>query len=240
MAKECRRWLEDPERALSDEQKRWLKPHGALTCALAAGLYAFNWAIVRAWFRLRVKGLAQLPEREPFVLIPNHLSYLDPQVLAGALRFRHLRRTYWGVSTANPFYRLFGRLGQVVPIDPDHALLSSLAFGAAVLKRGHHLVWFAEGTLSTTGELQPFKAGIGILLEHFPTLAVPVAIHGTNRALPIGKWWPRPKPVLVEFGRPLGPRELERQAQGDRPQERIVNALHEQLAILLKSTPDLR
>ena len=233
-------WLEDPERALSDGQKLWLKPHGAMTSAVAAGLYAFNWALVRAWFRLRVKGLAHLPEHQPFVLIPNHLSHLDPQVLAAALGFRQLRRTYWGVITTNPFHRLFGRLGQVVPIDPDHALLSSLAFGAAVLKRGHHLVWFAEGTLSPTGELQPFKPGIGILLERFPTLAVPVAIHGTHRALPIGNWWPRPKPVTVEFGRPLSPRNLERQGKGERPQERIVSALHEQLAVLLGSTPDPR
>ncbi|MBV8223821.1 MAG: 1-acyl-sn-glycerol-3-phosphate acyltransferase, partial [Verrucomicrobia bacterium] len=152
-------WLEDPERALSDEQKRWLNPHGPLAFAVAASLYAFNWVFVRAWFRLRVKGLAHLPEQQPFVLIPNHLSYLDPQVIAGALRFGQLRRTYWGVSTANPFHRLFGRLGQVVPIDPEQALFSSLAFGAAVLKRGHHLVWFAEGALSPTGMLQPFKPG---------------------------------------------------------------------------------
>jgi long-chain acyl-CoA synthetase len=228
--------LKDPEQVLSAEQKRWLKPHGAMTSAVAAALYALNWVLVRAWFRLRVKGLVHLPEKLPFVLIPNHLSYLDPQVIAAALRYRQLHRTYWGVITANPFIGLFRRLGQVVPIDPDHALISSLAFGAAVLKRGNHLVWFAEGALSPTGELQPFKPGIGILLEHFQTLAVPVAIHGTDRALPVGKLCPRPKPVMVEFGRPLSPRDLEQQGKGNRPHERILDALHGHLTVLRSSS----
>ena len=227
--------LEDPEQVLSAKQKRWLKPHGAMTSAVAAGLYALNWVLVRAWFRLRVKGLSHLPEKQPFVLIPNHLSYLDPQVIAAALRFRQLRRTYWGVITTNPFIGVFRRLGQVVPIDPDHGLISSLALGAAVLKHGNHLVWFAEGALSPTGELQPFKPGIGILLERFQTLAVPVAIHGTDRALPVGKLWPRPKPVMVEFGQPLSPRHLEQQGKGNRPYERILDALHEQLTVLRSS-----
>jgi long-chain acyl-CoA synthetase len=228
--------LENPEEVLSAEKKRWLKPHRAITSAVAAGLYALNWVLVRIWFSLRVKGLAQLPENQPFVLVPNHLSYLDPQVVAAALRFSQLRRTYWGVITTNPFIGLFRRLGQVVPIDPDHALISSLAFGAAVLKRGNHLVWFAEGTISSTGQLQPFKSGIGILLERFQTLAVPVAIHGTNRALPVGRLWPRPTPVMVEFGRPLSPRDLEQQGKGRRPHERIVDALHEHLTVLLSSS----
>ncbi len=228
--------LEDPEQVLSAEQKHWFKPHGAMTSAVAGGLYALNWLLVRAWFRLRVKGLAYLPKKQPFVLVPNHLSYLDPQVIAAALRLCQLRRTYWGVITTNPFTGLFGRLGQVVPIDPDHALISSLAFGAAVLKRGNNLVWFAEGTISPTGELQPFKPGIGILLERFQTLAVPVAIHGTDRALPVGRLWPRPKPVMVEFGRPLSPRDLEQQGKGNRPHERILDALHEHLTVLRSSS----
>ena len=227
--------LDDPEQVLGAKQKRWLKPHGAMTSAVALGLYALNWVLVRAWFRLRVKGLAHLPEKQPFVLIPNHLSYLDPQVIAAALRFRQLRRTYWGVITTNPFIGVFRRLGQVVPIDPDHALISSLALAAAVLKQSNHLVWFAEGAISPTGELQPFKPGIGILLERFQTLAVPVAIHGTDRALPVGKLWPRSKPVTVEFGQPLSPRHLEQQGKGNRPYERILDALHEQLTALRRS-----
>ena len=85
--------LEDPEQVLSAEQKRWLKPHGAMTSAVAAGLYALNWVLVRAWFRLRVKGLAHLPEKQPFVLIPNHLSYLDPHAY---------QRLFASVSCAGP------------------------------------------------------------------------------------------------------------------------------------------
>jgi long-chain acyl-CoA synthetase len=35
--------LEDPEQVLNAEQKRSLKPRGAMTSAVVAGLYALNW-----------------------------------------------------------------------------------------------------------------------------------------------------------------------------------------------------
>ena len=232
-------WLEQPEDLLSEKQKRWLKPHGAIASLVTMCLYALNWVVTRTLFGLRVKGRSHLPTDKPFVLVPNHLSYLDPQVIAAALGYHQLRQTYWGgwtgVMTTNPLNRLFSRLAQVVPIDADRALISSLSFGAAVLERGNNLVWFPEGAMSRTGRLQPFKGGIGILLERFQTLVLPVAIHGTDQAMPPGKLVPRRTQVTVAFGCALSVRDLERQGQGSRPHERIASALREHLVALQQS-----
>ena len=132
----------------------------------------------------RVEGLEHLPEQGPFVLVSNHVSYADSPALAAALGYRRLRQTYWagwtGVAFRNPLFRLMSRLAQVVPIEQGRAALSSLAFGAAVLKRKKNLIWFPEGGFSPTGALQPFKPGIGLLLEHYPVPVVPVFLHGTR------------------------------------------------------------
>jgi long-chain acyl-CoA synthetase len=128
--------------------------------------------------------------------------------------------------------RLVSRLGHVVPIDSHRAVFSSLAFGAAVLKRQEKLVWFPEGHRSHTGELQPFRPGIGVLLNRFPVPVVPVFIRGTHEAMPPGKAWPRPKKLTITFGKPLDPRELEQRGEGEQPQERIVRALYEHVAEL--------
>lgn len=230
--------LEQPETVLSDIQRRWLRPLNAFQAGLSRWLYALNRGVIRSVFRLRVIGLENVPEQDAFVLTPNHTSSLDPFAIAAALDYRQLRRMYWGgwtgIAFHNPVNRLVSRLAQVVPLDPQRAVLSSLAFGAAVLKRGRSLVWFPEGQRSPDGKLQPFKPGIGMLLAHFQAPAVPVYIQGTYAALPRGHWLPRLKRITVVFGQPLDADTLRQQSQAEHAQERIVQALHEQVAQLSK------
>jgi hypothetical protein len=58
-------------------------------------------------------------------------------------------------------------LCHVVPSDPNCAAAASLAFGAAVLRGKHILVWDPEGGHSKTGKLTPLRSGIGMLLKHY-------------------------------------------------------------------------
>ena len=166
---------------------------------------------MRGPFRLRVKGLENLPDEGPFIIAPNHVSYLDAFAVAAALRHSVLRRTYWAGWTGAAFgnlARLVSRLAQVVPIDLGRAGFSSLAFGAAVLRRGQNLVWFAEGERSPTGTLQPFKPGVGMLLSYYPVPVVPVFIRGTYEAMPRGGFLRRLEQVTVTFGEPFDTRSF--------------------------------
>jgi long-chain acyl-CoA synthetase len=229
--------LEQPEEVLSDEQKRWLEPLGAAKSVVARGMFALNRALARKVFHLHVEGAEHLPREGPFVLAPNHVSFLDPFAVAAALDYRRLRHTYGGggggKAFSNPFTRLVSRLAQAVPIDSHRAVFSSLAFGAVVLKSQKNLIWFPEGHRSPTGELQPFKPGIGMLLDRYPVPVVPMFIDGTHEAMPPGRAWVQPKKVTVIFGNPLDPRELEQQGEGEQPQSRIVQALHEHVAQMM-------
>ena len=199
--------LARPEEILDERQQRWLAPLGPAASAVARGMFALNRTLLLGPFRLRVEGVKNLPDGVPFIIAPNHVSYLDSFAVAAALDESVLRRTYWagwtGAAFGNPLTRLVSRLAQVVPVDPDRAGLSSLAFGAAVLRRGRNLVWFAEGERSETGRLQQFKPGLGILLDHYPVPVVPVFISGTYEAMPRGKFLRRLAQVKVTFGEPL-------------------------------------
>jgi long-chain acyl-CoA synthetase len=228
--------LEQPEMVLSEYQKGSLEPFGPVKTTVARGIFAINRAIARKVFGMSIEGIEHLPREGSFVLTPNHVSSLDPCAIAAALDYRHLRHTYWAgradTAFSNPLKRLVSRLGHVVPIDSHRAVFSSLAFGAAVLKRQEKLVWFPEGHRSHTGELQPFRPGLGVLLDRFPVPVVPVFIRGTHQAMPPGKAWPRPKKLTITFGKPLDPRELEQRGEGEQPQDRIVRALCEHVAEL--------
>ena len=232
--------LEDPERVLGARQRSWMRRPGPVRLALTRVAWAFDRLLARLLFHVRAEGLERLPRTGAVVLAPNHGSHLDAFVIAALLDPERLRRTYWaawtGVAFTNAMVRLLSRLGQVVPVDPERGASSSLAFGVALLKRGDTLVWFPEGQRTRDGRLQPFKAGLGLIVQAAPAPIVPVHIEGTFEALPRGRIVPRPRHVTVRFGRPLDPRDLERRGHGDDPAERIVHALRRHVAALARSS----
>jgi long-chain acyl-CoA synthetase len=226
--------LDDPEGSLTDEQKLWLQPQTVVQKTLNRLGYALTRLIMSVLFRLDVQGRDNLPESGPYVVAPNHASYLDPFALAPGLGYRRLRNTYWAGWTnilfANWFVRRFSRIAQVVPIDPERAVGSSLAFGGAVLARGLILVWFPEGQRSETGKLQAFKPGLGMLLDRFRVPVLPVTIGGAYEALPRHRRLPRLFPIRVTIHPPVDPQVLEEEGQGKDGAERIMSGLQQRMA----------
>ncbi|MFP4314630.1 MAG: AMP-binding protein [Desulfovibrionales bacterium] len=227
--------LDEPEQALSDRQKKFLEPQGPVTAFFASGLIRLNKTLMKLLFKLDVQGVENIPE-ERVVFTPNHVSYLDPFALGAALEKSRFERTYWagwtGAAFHNPLNTFVSRMAKTIPIDPRKGVFSSLASAAGVLKRDKNLVWFPEGSRSPSGELQPFKTGIGMLLKHYDVLVVPVYIQGTREAMPVGKAIPRLRPVTVTFGEPVRARELEQLGKGEDIQDRIADGLHRRVAAL--------
>jgi long-chain acyl-CoA synthetase len=222
-------------RRLTPEQERALAPRGRALTALAAALYGLNRILMRLLFRARAQGLESLPAEGPLLIAPNHLSYLDPFVIAAALPWRRARHLYWagwtGLLFRGPLTRLFSRACQVVPVDPERGLTSTLAIGRAVLDQGSQLVWFPEGERSNDGELHRFLPGVGWLLDKTGARALPIFIEGTFEALPPGRVLPRLHRVAVRFGEPIDAAELERDA-ADQAHTAMAERLREAVAAL--------
>ena len=228
--------LQQPAAVLSDEQRRWLQPPGPLVQTLGTVLFGLNRLVMRRVFQLEVQGLEHLPPHGPCILMPNHVSLLDPLAVAAALPKGQLQRTYWGGWTGiiftNSLMRLVIRATRVVPIDPQRGPLSSLACGVMALSRGDTLVWFPEGGLSRTSRLQHFRPGIGLMLRVRPVAIVPVWISGSEKALPPDQWRLRRHPIRITFGQPLDAEAVQRLGAGDQAPECIAAVLRECLAAL--------
>ncbi len=224
--------LADPMAALTPEQQQWLAPKGGMLGALEVPVYISLKKYLQARVSLQVYGADNIPTTRGVVLAPNHTSFLDAPVVAVALSYPQLRDTYWAGSTdvmfSTPLARLVSRLGQVLPVAgaSTGTGLTSLAVAAAVLQRGHNLVWFPEGHISPDGELLPFRQGIGILLHQLQVPVVPIYIHEAYKALPRGETIPHAHRVSVTFGTPIAAATLEQAGTGSTPAERIANALH--------------
>jgi long-chain acyl-CoA synthetase len=222
------------QRILADRE-RWLRPLGPVLTVLGLSLFALNKLAMRVLFRLRTEGLEHLPPTGPFLLVPNHVSDLDPLAVAAALPFGRLRRVYW----AGDVVRLFGTaltrvLCRAVHLYPVDERMPSLAIETAslVLSRGNAQVWFPEGWRSPDGRLQRFLPGVGDLVVKTRAPALPVYISGTFQAMPRTRRWPRPHPIRLVIGAALDPETLEARGQGESAEERVANALRAEVRAL--------
>ncbi len=225
-----------PEPAASIPAAVWLRRPGAFPRAVWFIGHMINRALVRLSFPLDVEGIEHLPERGPYVLCPNHASYLDPPVLAAVLPWSVLRQLYWAGSVDVMFStasrRLFCRFAHVLPVDPVRSARAGLELSAAALRRNHILAWFPEGWRTENGMLQPFLPGIGSLVLQTPVPIVPVYISGTFAAWPAQRPLPRRHRLVVRFGPPLDPQQWAMPAGRKDAEESIAAAIKEAVAAL--------
>lgn len=229
--------MEEPEKYLSKEQKHWLSPLSKSEQSMADSLFFFNLWLMKTFFHSSAVGLDKLDKNKQYVFNPNHASYLDIFALCSALPQDVLNKTQvaaWsGIAFHNPFNTFMSRLVHAFPIEAKKSLISSLALGAGVLKKGSSLIWFPEGERTLDGKLLKFKPGIGMLLEKFEDVeVVPVYLDGTREALPPGALWPKFEKITVVFGDPISPRELLKEGEGKTSAEQIANAIHDEVAAL--------
>ena len=174
-------------------------------------IYAAAWLLLG----LRSKGREHLPASGPYLLCPNHESFLDAFVLMAALPFRVMKQVFFvGASEyfQSPFMAWFARKINLVPVDPDANLTKAMQAGAFGLGAGKILVLFPEGERSIDGQIKKFKKGAAILSLHRKAPIVPVALDGIYEVWPRGRnfRWSALLPgsgarMTVRFGAPLAP-----------------------------------
>jgi long-chain acyl-CoA synthetase len=156
------------------------KPKAVRAAFLFAAVRLLS-AIFRLAAGLRVTGHHHIPSRGPFLISPNHQSYMDAFLLVGALPYGAFKELFF-VGAAEyfqtPVMRWFARSVNVVPIDPDRNLVGAMQAGAYGLRLGKVLVLFPEGERSIDGTVKEFRKGAAILSHHAQAPIVPAAIDG--------------------------------------------------------------
>lgn len=165
-------------------------------------VYFVLYPIVRAWYPIRVEGRRRFGAGRPVLLVPNHVSFLDPVVLQAALprRITYLMTDlYYGIPGLNWVFRRIG----CIPLKQEGSQLAAIRRGIEALERYRLVAIFPEGTRSVDGKLQSGFPGAATLAQRARALVVPVAIIGTYESLPRGSFWPRRSRLTVRFGEPI-------------------------------------
>lgn len=154
--------------------------------------------------KVEVRGLPRVDRDAPYVFMSNHISNVDPPVLAYAIphpMFWVFKKELAGVPV---FGWILISLGQIM-VDRSDARQARGAMASATegLKGNQSILIYPEGTRSRDGRLQPLKKGGFHIAIHTGLPIVPVRISGSNDVLPHGATAVRPGRVFVELFDPI-------------------------------------
>ena len=165
------------------------------------------WMITHTIYRIRIVGEQHVPVRGPALLVCNHLSHIDG-ALVGACMQRFVRflvyKPYYEHWAVNPLLRML----RAIPVAGGREALTAIETARRELQQGHVVCIFAEGAISRTGNLLPFKRGLERIVDGLDVPIVPVyldRVWGSVFSYKGGRFlwkWPArlPYPVTVAFG----------------------------------------
>lgn len=171
------------------------------------------WFLTHTIYRIRIIGQEHVPLHGPALLVCNHISFVDG-LLVGSCVQRFIRFLVYKPIYDHKALNWFMRFMKAIPVESGNrkVVLTSLERAREQLSQGHVVCIFAEGAISRTGNLLPFKRGFEKIiggLDHVPVIPVHLdRLWGSVFSFKDGRFfwkWPQrlPYPVTVSFGSPL-------------------------------------
>jgi 1-acyl-sn-glycerol-3-phosphate acyltransferase len=176
---------------------------------------AWGWNVSRMMARLlvrfsgtpfAVRGLDNLPQNTPCVLVVNHASYLDGAMLVAALpqQFCFVAKREFKDSLIPKLYLQHIGAAFVERFSFEQSV-ADVKHLLHTLKSGQSLIFFPEGTFTRMPGLLPFRTGAFVIAAQAGVPVVPVAIRGTRSILRSNQWLPRRGAISISISAPIMP-----------------------------------
>ncbi len=179
-------------------------------------VFLLGWPRIEGREHLRgVKG--------PLLIISNHIAGVDVGFILTALPARLRNRVATGAggealeALRSPapergfFRRIYDRLQwflgvsllNLFPLPREAGFRRSFAYAGEAVDRGYSVLVFPEGRHTTTGKMNPFRAGIGLLAQNLGIPVLPMRIEGLFAIKQAGRRFAPPYKIRVRIGEPI-------------------------------------
>ena len=171
------------------------------------------WIPMSTLYRIKTVGHDNVPQRGGALLVANHMSFVDALVLTAStdrlVRFimaEEFYNTWW----ARPICKIM----RAIPISARSGprdLINSLKTATEAIQQGDLVCIFAEGQISRTGQLLPFRKGFERIMKGVDAPIIPVHLDrlwGSIFSFEGERFfWKLPRqlpfPITVSYGAPM-------------------------------------
>ena len=139
----------------------------------------FAWILITVFYRVRPAGLENIPSSGAAVVVCNHVSFMDPILLSGAIR-RPMRFVMYYKIFKMPVLKFFFKSMKAIPIagarEDEETMNAAFDTVDEELAAGNIVCIFPEGGLTCDGEVQRFRPGIEKIIARRAVPVIPVSL----------------------------------------------------------------
>lgn len=169
--------------------------------------------VTHTFYRLKVVNGENIPEEGGALLVPNHVSFIDG-FLVLASTDRPVRFIVDELYYNNPYLHPLMKAMHAIPVSATGGLkviLRALRDAGNFLDEGELVCIFAEGQVTRTGMMLPFRRGLEKIVKGRTSPIIPVnldRVWGSIYTRAKGRFITKlpetfPYPITVTFGKPL-------------------------------------
>jgi len=158
--------------------------------------------VFRILCRIRTEGMERVPDHGPFILVLNHINFLEVPVVYTTMYPRLTTSLVKAETWENPFLGRLADLWHGIPLKREETDFSALRLAEKRLEEGHILMVAPEGTRSYDGRLGPGNPGVVVLALRAGVPILPMVHYGGEH------FWRNLKrlkrtPVTIRVGKPF-------------------------------------
>lgn len=146
-------------------------------------------------YRLEVYGLENVPKDNAYIVAPNHLSTLDPPMIAGVFP-RPVAYMAKKELFKNPFMRWWLNWLGSFAVDRENLSVSTIRTVLTIKKTEWVFGIFPQGTRQEPGVISNITKGFASLAKTTKCGIIPVGIIGTQEA----KYLPFSGKIIIKIG----------------------------------------
>ena len=136
--------------------------------------------ITKTIYRIQVVGRSNIPERGGALFVCNHLSFIDVLLLQASTD-RPIRFIMYAGYMKQKVMGTFARIMKCIPISSESRprdLIKSLKLASQVIRDGEVVCIFAEGQITRTGQMLPFRRGYEKIMKDVDAPIIPIHLDG--------------------------------------------------------------
>lgn len=160
-------------------------------------LLNFGANLTRRRANWQISGREHIPQDRPYVIVANHVTFIDALWILKSLPPDHCDRTCALIGAdLKTDYGLIGKLMTIaarsIPVDrKGKGAARSLIIAKNAMAEGNNILIHPEGTRSRNGQLGPFESGAAYLGYKYKAPILPVYIKGGHDIWPPSQKLPR-------------------------------------------------